>query len=459
VAAGAARAQEAGAAPRPNIVMILADDLGWADVGFHGSDIATPALDALAAEGVRFEQFYAQPMCTPTRAALMTGRYPFRYGLQTAVIPSGGLYGLALDERTLPEALDAAGYETALVGKWHLGHADPAYFPTARGFETAYGPLIGEIDHFEHTSHGVKDWYRDGVALEEEGYDTDLFAAEAVRFIAEAEEPFFLYLAFTAPHSPYQAPEDALAAYDGIADPQRRAYAAQVSRMDAAIAEVVAALEARGIRDETAIFFASDNGGTRSAAFAGEAAVAGELPPDNGPYREGKGTLYEGGVRVVALANWPGVIAPGVVEDPVHVVDLHPTILRLAGAEPAPGAKPLDGRDAWPAIAEGAPGPRDEVVVNVEPFRAAIRQGDMKLVWVPVLPPRVELYDVAADPSETTNLAEARPETVAALQDRLQGLAAEAAPPLFLMEMVRLGLNDAPAFPEGDPARFGEGAD
>ncbi len=160
---------------RPNILYILADDLGFADVGFKGSDIETPNIDALAAGGAHLTHFYTQPLCTPTRAALMTGRWPLRYGLQTGVIPSGATYGLAQDERLLPELLGEAGYKTALVGKWHLGHGDRALWPRQRGFQHFYGPLVGEIDHFKHEAHGVTDWYRDNELLVEEGYDTDLF--------------------------------------------------------------------------------------------------------------------------------------------------------------------------------------------------------------------------------------------------------------------------------------------
>ena len=154
---------------KPNILYIVADDLGWKDVGFHGSDIKTPNLDELAAGGVRLEQFYAQPMCTPTRACLMTGRYPFRYGLQTAVIPSGHTYGLPTDEWLLPQALKEAGYRTAIIGKWHLGHGDRKYWPRQRGFDYQYGPLIGELDYFTHKQHGVVDWYRDNKKLQEKG--------------------------------------------------------------------------------------------------------------------------------------------------------------------------------------------------------------------------------------------------------------------------------------------------
>jgi arylsulfatase A-like enzyme len=442
-------AQPGAADDRPNIVMILADDLGWADVGFHGSDIATPTLDDLAATGAELSQFYAQPMCTPTRAALMTGRYPFRYGLQTAVIPSGGLYGLPLDEYLLPQALEAAGYQTAIIGKWHLGHFDPAYWPGNRGFELSYGPLIGEIDHFDHDSHGVRDWYRNNAPLEEDGYDTDLFAAAAVDLIETRDpgKPLFLYLAFTAPHTPYQAPEAELARYDAIADPLRRAYAGQITAMDSAIGRVLEAIDKAGIRDNTLILFASDNGGTRSALFVGEGKVTGEIPPNNGPFRDGKGSVYEGGTRVVALANWPGRVAPGKVDGMVHVVDLFPTLTGLAGAD-SRGPAPLDGIDVWETISTGAPSPRTEVVYNIEPYRAGLRAGDMKLVWTTLLPPSVELFDLGTDPGETVNLASRDPGTVEAMQARVLDLAGQAVPPAFMLELVRLGLSVAPAFPD-----------
>ncbi|MBL9058645.1 MAG: arylsulfatase [Mangrovicoccus sp.] len=434
---------------RPNIVVILADDLGWADVGFHGSDIATPTLDDLAASGAELAQFYAQPMCTPTRAALMTGRYPFRYGLQTAVIPSGGLYGLPLDEFLLPQALEAAGYQTAIIGKWHLGHFDPAYWPGNRGFELSYGPLIGEIDHFDHDSHGVRDWYRDGAPLTEDGYDTTLFADAAVDLIEtrDRDRPLFLYLAFTAPHTPYQAPEAELARYEGIADPLRRAYAGQITAMDSAIGRVLEAIDTAGMRDNTLIVFASDNGGTRSAMFAGEGKVTGEIPPDNGPFRDGKGSVYEGGTRVVALANWPGRIAPGKVDGIVHMVDLFPTLTGLAAAD-SRGPAALDGIDVWETIRSGAPSPRTGIVYNIEPYRAAVREGDMKLVWTTLLPPSVELFDLGRDPAEAVNLATSDPATVARLQTQVLDLAGQAVPPAFMLELVRLGLSVAPAFPE-----------
>jgi arylsulfatase I/J len=434
---------------KPNVVFILADDLGWKDVGYHGSDIKTPNIDKLAQTGARLEEFYVQPMCTPTRAALLTGRYPLRYGLQTAVIPSAGKYGLATDEWLLPQALKEVGYQTAIVGKWHLGHFDQKYWPSQRGFDYSYGPLIGEIDHFKHESHGVTDWYRNNKLVKEPGYDTELFGADAVRAIDahDTKSPLFLYLAFTAPHTPYQAPEKYLDMYKGIADPLRRAYAAQITAMDDQIGKVLDALERRKMRDDTLIFFVSDNGGTRSNMFVGEAAVKGELPPNNGPYRDGKGSVYEGGTRVVALANWPGKIKPGVVNEMMHIVDIYPTIAGLADA-PLGKTKPLDGVDVWPAISEGKPSARKEMVYNVEPYRAGVRKGDWKLVWTALLPPKIELFDLSKDPSEASNLADQNPEKVKELQAWIVDLAKQATPPLFLMEMVRLGLSHAPDFPD-----------
>ena len=437
----------AAAPPRPHILYILADDLGFADVGFHGSDIETPVLDGLAAGGARFGAFYTQPLCTPTRAAFMTGRYPMRYGLQTGVIPSGATYGLATDEYLLPEALKTAGYRTALVGKWHLGHADRAYWPRQRGFDSFYGPLVGEIDHFAHTAHGVTDWYRDNTLVEEDGYDTELFGAEAVRIVEGHDKatPLFLYLAFTAPHTPFQAPEADLARYAHITDPSRRAYAAMITAMDVQIGRVVAALEAAGMRENTLIVFHSDNGGTTSKMFVGEGEVTGELPARNTPYRDGKGSLYEGGTRVVGLANWPGRIAAGEAEGIVHIVDMLPTLARLTGAS-LEKSKPLDGVDAWPALARGEPG-RAEVVYNVEPTQGAVREGKWKLHWQVVLPPKVELFDLDADPSETTDLSGAHPETVAALQQRVVDYARAMAPPLFYAAALKSTLSAPLATP------------
>ncbi|MDX2168132.1 MAG: arylsulfatase [Deltaproteobacteria bacterium] len=455
VAAGWRQTAAAAESPArsPNLIYIVSDDQGWKDVGFHGSDIQTPNLDALARGGARLEQFYAQPMCTPSRAALLTGRYPHRYGLQTLVIPSSGTYGLPTDEWLLPQALEEAGYTTAIVGKWHLGHAGRQYWPRQRGFDHQYGPLLGEIDYFTQAAHGTRDWFYDNQPSKARGYVTEMLGEEAVALIDHQKPgvPFFIYLAFTAPHAPYQAPKQYLERYAHISDPARRAYAAMITAMDDQIGAVVQALERRKLRDNTLIVFQSDNGGPRSAKFTGEVDMSkSTIPADNGPYRDGKASYYEGGTRVVALANWPGHIPPGtVVDQPIHIVDMYPTLAGLAGASLA-RTKPLDGLNVWPTIAEGQPSPRTEVVYGIEPFRAALRQGDWKLVWQATLPSRLELFNLAQDPGETTDLAAQNPEKVAALQQRIEEQARAAVPPLIFKDalgVVKPALFGAVAFP------------
>ena len=445
---------------KPNILYIVADDLGWGDVGFHGSDIKTPAIDQLAKDGATLDQFYVQPMCTPTRAALLTGRYPLRYGLQSFVILPEQTYGIPLDEKLLPQILKEAGYSTAIVGKWHLGHADQKLWPRQRGFDYQYGALIGEIDYFTHKVHGVTDWYRNDKPLEEPGYVTSLLGQDAVRYIEtyDTARPMFMYLAFTAPHTPYQAPQDYLDRFKSISDPNRRAYAAMVNAMDDQIADVLAALQKKGMRENTMVIFHSDNGGVKSAAFAGQIETKGALPANNGPFREGKGSLYEGGTRAVALANWPGHIKPRKVDEPLHVVDMLPTLAAQAGAS-VDGGKPLDGANVWKTISEGAPSPRKEIVYNVEMFRGAVRQGDWKLVWRATLPSKLELYNIAKDPGETENLAAANPQIVADLQKRIDGLAKEMKPSMYFEATFKSYLGrhaPGPVFPNDD-AFFAQG--
>ena len=292
----------------------------------------TPNLDKLAQDGARLEQFYAQPMCTPTRAALMTGRYPFRYGLQTWSFRPGYKYGLATDEWLLPQALKEAGYETAIIGKWHLGHADPKYWPRQRGFDYQYGPMIGELDYFTHEQHGVTDWYLNNKLLKEPGYTTTLLGNAAVKLIDQQDTamPLYLYLTFNAPHTPYQAPQEYLDQYKDIADPSRRAYAGSITAMDDQIGRV----RGRAGQEEACGQHASSFSRATTAApampmFAGEGDMSKiKIPCDNGPYREGKGSLYEGGTRVPALVNWPGHIKPGtIVDGMMHVVDMYPTLI------------------------------------------------------------------------------------------------------------------------------------
>lgn len=448
---------------KPNIVHIVADDLGWKDVGFNGcSDIKTPNLDALAAGGAKFTQFYVQPMCTPTRAALMTGRYPYRYGLQTIVIPTAAGYGLDTTEWLMPQCLGEAGYKTAIIGKWHLGHADKKYWPKQRGFDYQYGAMIGELDYFTHDEHGVLDWFRDNKPVHEKGYTTTLLGDDAVKFInaQDGKKPFYLYLTFNAPHTPYQAPKEYVDKYAGIADPTRRTYAGMVDCLDENIGKVVAALDKKGLRQNTLIIFHSDNGGTTDKRFTGQMADVSKmnLPCDNGPYRGGKGSLAEGGCRVAALANWPGRIKAQTVDGMIHAVDMFPTLAALAGASTAK-SKPLDGVNVWETIAEGKPSARTEFFYNVEPFRGGIRQGDWKLIWRTVLPTGVELYNLAEDPYEKNNVAADHPDKVAAMQARIETAGKESAKALALGWMVQEAMKSATPLLPTDEGFFTDSSD
>ena len=431
------------AANQPNIV-------------YNGAtDLKTPNLDKLAASGAKFSQFYAQPMCTPTRAALMTGRYPFRYGLQTIVIPTAAGYGLDRTEWLMPQCLKEAGYNTAIIGKWHLGHADKKYWPKQRGFDYQYGAMIGELDYFTHEEHGVLDWFRDNKPVREKGYTTQLIGEDAVKYInaQSPDKPFYLYLCFNAPHTPYQAPQEYVNRFKDVEEPTRRTYAGMVACMDDEIGRVVAALDNRGIRNNTLILFQSDNGGTKSKMFTGQMADVSKinLACDNGPYRAGKGTLYEGATRVCGFAYWPGHLKAGsTVDGMIHAVDMYPTLAALANASTTK-CKPLDGVNVWDTISEGKPSPRTEIIYNIEPFRAALRQGDWKLVWKTTLPSSVELYNLADDPYEKNNLADAHPDKIAPMQQRLETLAKEAAKPLALIYMGQTAMKAAvPLLPTDD---------
>jgi arylsulfatase A-like enzyme len=419
-------------AKKPNIVFILADDLGRHDCGFMGgTEIKTPHLDKLAAAGTKLDAFYVQPVCSPTRAAFMTGRYPMRHGLQVGVVRPWAQYGLPLDERTLPQALREAGYATSICGKWHLGHFSPEYLPTRRGFDEQYGHYNGALDYFTHVRDGGFDWHRDDKECRDQGYTTHLIAKEAVKFVADmaGRKPFFLYVPFNAVHAPHQAPEKYMEPYTTLKG-ERKKYAGMLAAMDEAVGQIVAAVEKAGVRGDTLFIFSSDNGGPQPGVVT-----------DNGKFRAGKGTLYEGGVRVCAFATWDGKLKAGAtVTEPLHAVDLYPTLLKLIGAK-GEQKLPLDGKDAWATIAEGKPSPHSDILLNTTPNNGAIRAGDWKLIVNrggkddpddPVArkgKEQVELINLKDDPYEKTNLAGQYPERVKELRAKLDEYAKQAVPP------------------------------
>ncbi|MDA1068467.1 MAG: arylsulfatase [Verrucomicrobia bacterium] len=391
-------------AETPHIVIFLADDLGWKDVGFHGSEIETPHIDKLASEGIQLDRFYVQPICSPTRGALMSGKYPFNLGLQVDVIRPWDVYGLNLEEKILPQFFKQAGYATAIVGKWHLGLSKQAFLPQNRGFDYQYGHYLGMIDYFTHDRLGGIDWHRNGTLVKEEGYTTDLMANEAVRLIKQhnADQPLFLYMPFNAPHTPLQVTETYEKKYAHIKDPSRRTFAGMVDCMDVAIGRVLAALELQGMRDNTLVMFSSDNGGRI------------RFGADNGKLRGGKKELFEGGIRVPTVIHWPGKLEGGkTVTEVIHVVDVLPTLVGIIGqAVPA-----IDGMDVMP-ILKGAKQTRTEVPLHIAPDRSALLDGKWKLVIGAEEPVDgvssdvVHLFDVKADPFEHNDLKDLHPKVV-----------------------------------------------
>ena len=435
------------AAARPNVVIFLADDLGWSDVGFHGEEvIETPSLDRLAAEGVQLDRFYSTPICSPTRAALMTGRDPMRLGVAYGVIMPWHTNGIHPDEVFLPEMFRRAGYQTAMVGKWHLGHAQETYHPNQRGFEHFYGHLHTEVGYFPpFASQKGRDFQRNGVSIDDQGYETFLLGEEGSRWIRDRDKdkPFLLYMPFIAPHTPLEAPDDLLAKYADMDDDRKPArspqtddsrtiqrmmlrpsarpvYAAVVDAMDQAIGMVLDTLDEQGVADDTIVLFFSDNGG---AAYATGGA-------DNVPLRGGKGDTFEGGIRVVSVIRWPAKLAPGTVNASImSAMDVLPT---LAAAADVPIETPfeLNGRDLWSALEEGRREPREELLyfASETPIRGHINTTAFNDEWKLVqeidqglLGAEVtnHLFRIEDDPNEHNDLAALHPEVVEELQEAI----------------------------------------
>jgi arylsulfatase B len=394
------------AAPRPNIILILADDLGYADTGFNNSPTAkTPHLDRFVKSGVKLTDFRACPMCSPTRAGMLTGRWPLRFGMMRAVIPPWSKYGLPAEENTLPELLAQSGYERrGIIGKWHLGHSQKSHLPLAHGFTHFVGHYNGAIDYFTHEREEQLDWHNNDSTLRENGYATDLLAKHAVNFIHDSptEKPYFLYLPFNAPHSPYQATEADLALHSSIKDKKRRTYAAMVTSLDRAIGQVLEAVESRPDAANTLIIFFSDNGGILSAG-------------SNAPYRGAKLNLYEGGTRVAAALRWPARDLQGgtTFPDRIGYIDILPTALQAAGATPP---KHIDGINFLSAIINKTPLPERPWLSYLHQSKQAtssLHLGPWKLIAngdaFNSEDLTLELYNLETDPQERNNLAQKHP--------------------------------------------------
>ena len=423
-----------GHLPRaPNIVLLIADDLGWADVGYHGSEIQTPAIDALAAEGLQLNRFYTYPVCTPTRASLVSGQRMRTVGL-IEPIPPWSDAGLPLDIATLPEELRKLDYVTWKVGKWHLGDHYLEQFPNQRGFDHFYGFLSGEINYYTHLFVSALDWQRNGESLQEEGYATHLLTDEAVRLLESHpdHQPFFLDLSYNAPHTPLQAPEETVAEYVAIENYNRRRYAAMVTEMDRGIARVIEAIRNRQDARNTLVMFMSDNGGMPRYGAS------------NAPLKGTKTNHYEGGIRVPAVVWWPAVVPAGMHEQIVSVHDLFPTLLGLAGSPPASDPQ-RPGVDFWPSVVDGTSLRRDEPIsfammlpgppgVPARLSNSVIVDG-WKLLevgkFVRSAPPseryrveKRELYNILEDPLEQQELSGSHPAKARELLAAMNGIPA-----------------------------------
>jgi len=433
-----AAAPFARAARQPNILVILADDLGWGELGCQGNpQIPTPHIDSIATKGVRFTQAYVTaPFCCPSRAGLITGRYQTRFGHELNAIGKVNLdpkVGLPLTERTLADHLKALGYATACIGKWHLGGA-AQYHPQKRGFDEFYGflheghffaapPYKGMNTRLRVNEPPYDDEnpvMRGTQPVTEPEYLTQAITREAVSFIERnASRPFFLYLPYNAVHSPMQAPTAAVRKFNGIGDEHRQLFAGMLAELDAGVGAVLSKIRSLGLENDTLVIFLSDNGGPTQ-----------ELTSSNAPLRGGKGQLYEGGLRVPFLLQWTGTVPSGqTIGEPIIATDIVPTAIAAAGGR-APAN--MDGVDLFPAVTGKA-------ALGKRPFfwrmgrSIAWRNGEWKLVRM--TPPRstkagqFELFNLAEDPSEQRDLASGRPEVVARLRAELDAMNAQMVPP------------------------------
>ena len=405
------------AADKPNVVIILADDLGWGDVGYHGAgNIETPNIDRIAREGIELDRYYVAPISSPTRAGLMTGRYPSRVGFREAVIPPWRPIGLPEEERTIADVLGENGYDNrAVIGKWHLGHSRKVYYPLNRGFTHFYGHLNGAIEYFTHYRDGELDWHDDWESCYDKGYSTDLITDEAVKCIKEyskKDSPYFLYVAYNAPHSPFEAPEDEIAehiplkefkAIENNKERNKWIYKAMVTRMDKGIGRIWKALEKSGQLDNTIVLFSSDNGGDLNASC-------------NTPLRGSKFTEWDGGVRVPAAIYWKNGFENGrkLERQVVGFVDILPTIADIIGVKGEP-ARPYDGISVYPVLK----GETEHIDRDLYLGLGSVVNSDYKLILTGFngqMPKRDFIVEYANDPYENSNRIEGNAEEYARLK-------------------------------------------
>jgi len=417
---------------KPNVLLIVADDMGWADVSWHGGRFQTPRMTELLKTSVELDRHYVQPVCTPTRTALLSGRWTSRFGPH--VLGPTNLRAFPEGTFTLATAMKSAGYRTAIAGKWHLG-GKFEWGPRRHGFDESYGFLTGAVDPWTHKYRkgDLEDtWNRNDVLVKEEGNATELIAAEAERQIRAQRGPWFVYVPFGAVHIPIDAPPEYFRAYadvrfspDPVKDDSMRRYAAFVSQLDAKVGQLVDALKATGQLQNTLIIFTSDNGGIEGGGNPYVGTTKGSpAVTTNAPLRGWKNQPYEGGMRVNAFASWPGRLPAGKCVSPMHAADWMPTLCRLVGAR-VPADVKFDGLDNWPALSGAEPRPAPRTIYVPHYQRSAVFFGDWKLIAPHGNPQgKAELYDLAADPSEQHDLAAEQPAKLAEMRARFVALKA-----------------------------------
>tara|TARA_B100000242_G_scaffold153650_1_gene109765 strand:- start:534 stop:2000 length:1467 start_codon:yes stop_codon:yes gene_type:complete len=426
--------------PSPNIVIILADDLGWNDVSYHGSEIKTPNIDKLISSGVELDRFYVQPTCSPTRAELMTGKSALRLGI-TRPISKNQKLGLGLEEKILPQYLKELNYSTYLLGKWHLGSYIPDYFPTRRGFDYFYGYLTGGIGYWDHIHGGGHDWQRNEVGLREDGYVTQLIKNDTLKIINDHDftNPIFLNVNFGAPHIPNEAPEESILKFSYIEDETRRLHAAMIHEMDNAIGEIIAALEKENELKKTIVIFASDNGGLTpdvklNPSFLSIPKKIGVCDTknkfgikifqwicenysggsSNKPLPEGKMSVSEGGIRVPAVIWWPGKFEYSKSENFITMMDVLPTILDLINYE---NEIKVDGKSRVSSLNDNDNFESSKyVVTNIINDKYAVIEMPYKLI---TSADGDQLFNILDDPSENSNIASENQEIVLELKNTL----------------------------------------
>lgn len=424
----------AHAAEKPNFVIILADDLGYGDVGYNGGDAKTPNIDKLAAEGVKLTAHYVHPVCSPTRTALLSGRYASRFGVTAPqneqALPFGTL--------TIASILQNAGYDTALIGKWHLGSTMETT-PNKFGFDYSYGCLAGGVTPDTHEykkGQFQRSWHHNDQYLDEEGHVTDLITRDALKWISErSKKPFFLYVPFTAVHVPIAEEKKWLDANPHITDPAQRLHAADVTHLDDSVAQIVGALERKGLRENTLVLFLSDNGAhngvdNKQTAYPGEEHRESlMIVGSNGPLRGWKAGIYEGGIRTPAIAHWPAKWKPRTVDQPLSITDWLPTLCNLAGA-PYPKSVRPDGQDVSPLLG-GTSSVKPHPIYSAAPsFKSRmVRDGAWKLiVGGEGEKKKSELYNLDEDIGETKNLIATQPDKEKELAALLVKFAADDKP-------------------------------